>query len=109
MLAASSAPVPQYPAWVMVDLAAHLGSIHARTTLICRELPVDRPSAPWPPEDTDVLDWYEDNLEEMLSASRGGRSGHSGLGVLAGVDAGAWERRMVIETGPPVGRGAGFR
>ena len=32
-------PVPQYPAWVMVDLAAHLGSIHARTTLICRELP----------------------------------------------------------------------
>ena len=42
-------PVPQYPAWVMVDLAAHLGSIHARTTLICRELPVDRPSAPRPP------------------------------------------------------------
>ena len=32
-------------------------------------------------------------------SASGGRSGHSGLGVLAGVDAGAWERRMVIETG----------
>jgi hypothetical protein len=51
-------PVPQYPGWAMTDLVAHLGSIHGRTTHICRELPTERPSGPRPGEDEDVVDWY---------------------------------------------------
>ena len=92
-------PVPQYPGWVMDDLAAHLGSIHARTTLICRELPVDRPSAPRPPEGTDVLDWYEDNLEGMLSALGAADPDTRVWGFWPEPTLGLWERRMVIETG----------
>lgn len=92
-------PVPQYPAWVMDDLAAHLGSIHARTTLICRELPGDRPSAPRPPEGTDVLDRYEDNLEEMLSALGAADPDTRVWGFWPEPTLGLWERRMVIETG----------
>lgn len=92
-------PVPQYPGWVMVDLAAHLGSTHARTTLICRDLPADRPSAPRPPDETDVLDWYEDNLEEMLSALGAADPDTRVWGFWPESTLGLWERRMVIETG----------
>ena len=92
-------PVPQYPDWVMVDLAAHLGSIHARTTQICRELPAERPSAPPPPEHTDVLDWCEDNLAEMLSALGGADPDSRAWGFWPESTLGLWERRMVIETG----------
>ncbi|HEX2403301.1 MAG TPA: maleylpyruvate isomerase family mycothiol-dependent enzyme, partial [Acidimicrobiia bacterium] len=91
--------VPQYPGWVVFDLAAHLGSIHARTTLICRELPADRPSAPRPPEDTDVLDWYEGNLEEMLSVLGAADPDTRVWGFWPESTLGLWERRMVIETG----------
>jgi uncharacterized protein (TIGR03083 family) len=92
-------PVPQYPDWVMVDLAAHLGSIHARTTLICRELPIARPSAPRPPEDTDVLDWCEDSLADMLAALGAADPDIPAWGLWPESTLGLWERRMVIETG----------
>jgi len=92
-------PVPQYPGWVMVDLAEHLGSIHARTVVICRDLPADRPSAPRAPKDTDVLDWYEDNLEEMLSALGATGPNTRVWGFWPEPTLGLWERRMVIETG----------
>ncbi len=92
-------PVPQYPGWVMVDLAAHLGSIHARTVLICRDFPADRPSAPRPPRDTDVLDWFANNLEVMLSALGAADPDTRVWGFWPASTLGLWERRMVIETG----------
>lgn len=92
-------PVPQYPDWVMVDLVAHLSSVHARTVLICRDLPSDRPSAPRAPEGTDVLAWYEDNLEEMLSALGAADPDTRVWGFWPESTLGLWERRMVIETG----------
>lgn len=91
--------VPQYPGWVMVDLIEHLGSIHARTTLICRELPAERPSAPRPPEGADVHGWCESNLEEMLSALGEADPDTPVWGFWPESTMGLWERRMVIETG----------
>ena len=61
-------PIPQYPGWLIMDLVSHLGGNHARTTIICREFPTERPSAPRPSQGADILEWYEGNLGEMLIA-----------------------------------------
>lgn len=92
-------PVPQYPGWTMTDLASHLGSIHARTSLIVTTLPAERISAPKPPEDVDVLDWYDQNLDEMLAALTDADPTAACWGFIASPNVGYWERRMVIETG----------
>jgi uncharacterized protein (TIGR03083 family) len=92
-------PVPQYPDWVMTDLVSHLASIHGRMTLICRDLPTERPSAPRLPDGIDVLDWYEDNLGEMLSTLRDADPDTPVWGFWPESTMGLWERRMVIETG----------
>ena len=91
--------VPQYPGWKMRDLVTHVGSTHARTTLICRELPTDRPSAPRPAEGADVLDWYEANLAEMLVTLEQSDPDAGVWGFWSDPNLGKWERRMVIETG----------
>jgi uncharacterized protein (TIGR03083 family) len=92
-------PVPQYPGWVMNDLVSHLGAVHGRTTLICRELPTERPSAPRLPADVDVLDWYESNLGVMLAALEEADPDTAVWGFWPQSTIGLWERRMVIETG----------
>jgi uncharacterized protein (TIGR03083 family) len=92
-------PVPQYPGWTMTDLASHLGAIHGRMTHICQELPAQRPSAPRPGEGDDVLDWYEANLGEMLSALETADPDVEAWGFWPNPSLGLWERRMVIETG----------
>jgi uncharacterized protein (TIGR03083 family) len=92
-------PVPQYPGWDMTDLASHLGSIHGRTTQICRELPAERPHAPRPTEEDDVLDWYDANLSEMLATLEEADADVSTWGFWPESNLGLWERRMVIETG----------
>lgn len=92
-------PVPQYPGWTMTDLAAHLGATLGRTTIICRELPTERPSAPRPGDEDDVLDWYEEKLAEMLAALEAADPDAPAWGFWPGPSLGLWERRMVIETG----------
>jgi uncharacterized protein (TIGR03083 family) len=92
-------PVPQYPEWAMTDLVAHLGSIHGRTTHICRELPTERPSGPRPADGHDVLDWYEANLTEMLATLEQADPDAVAWGFWPNPTLGLWERRMVIETG----------
>lgn len=91
--------VPQYPGWVMTDLVSHVGATHGRTTMICRELPAERPSAPRPSESVDVLDWYESNLGEMLTALEQTDPDAPAWGFWPASSIGLWERRMVIETG----------
>jgi uncharacterized protein (TIGR03083 family) len=83
----------------MRDLANHVASIHARTTLICRERPTERPSAPHLPEGEDVLDWYESNLEEMLATLEESDLETSVWGFWPHPSIGLWVRRMVVETG----------
>lgn len=92
-------PVPQYPGWTLADLVSHTASIHGRTALICRELPVERVSAPKPPEDGDVIDWYEETLDDMLEALRDTDPASPCWGFGPEPSVGFWERRMVIETG----------
>lgn len=91
--------VPQYPGWSLADLASHTGSIHGRTVIVCREHPTERVSAPRLPDAADPIDWYEDNLGEMVSALSEaadvtGVWSFDGSGTLE-----FWERRMLIETG----------
>lgn len=91
--------VPQYPDWTLADLASHTGSIHGRTTLICRDLPTERISAPRLPDGKDPIDWYDETLEEMLAVLT--ESDPTSKCWAFGPDpcVGFWEKRMVIETG----------
>ncbi len=95
----SSRSVPQYSGWAMSDLVNHLASIHGRTTLICREHPTERPKSPSLPDGVDVLDWYEANLEEMLTALAESDPDTPVWGFWPIPNIGLWVRRMVIETG----------
>ncbi len=92
-------PVPQYPGWLISDLVSHLGGNHARTSIICREFPTERPSAPRPPPGADILEWYEANLEEMLTALEESDPAAAVWGFWPESTIGLWEKRMVIETG----------
>lgn len=92
-------PVPQYPEWTMADLASHTASIHGRTTLIVKELSEERVSAPRLPEGRNVVDWYEETLEEMLAALRDADPTAPCWGFGPNPCVGFWETRMVIETG----------
>lgn len=91
--------VPQYPDWTLADLVSHTASIHGRTVLICRDLPTERISAPRLPEGKDVLDWYEETLDDMLDALRDIDPTSPCWAFGPEPNAGFWERRMVIETG----------
>ena len=92
-------PVPQYPDWTMADLVSHTASIHGRTTAIVTELPTERISAPKAPEDGDVLEWYDETLDEMLAALRDADPTTPCWGFGPNPCVGFWETRMVIETG----------
>ena len=92
-------PVPQYPGWTLADLASHTASIHGRTTLICRELPQERVSAPRLPEGMDPIDWYEETLDAMLEALREADPDAPCWAFGPEPNLGFWESRMVIETG----------
>lgn len=92
-------PVPFYEGWSLSDLASHTASIHGRTTLICKELPQERISAPRLPEGTDPADWCEQNLEQMLAALTDADPDAPVWGFSPSPTIAFWERRMVIETG----------
>lgn len=92
-------PVPQYPGWVMTDLVNHVGAVHARMTLICRELPTERPPLPSLPHGEDVIDWAGAKLEEMLTTFTESDPDTPVWGFWPNPSIGLWERRMVIETG----------
>jgi uncharacterized protein (TIGR03083 family) len=91
--------VPQYPDWTLADLVSHTASIHGRAVQICRELPAEQISSPTLPEGKDVLDWYEETLDEMLEAFRDTNSASQCWAFGPDSNVGFWERRMVIETG----------
>jgi len=92
-------PVPQYPGWDMAGLASHMGGVHARMTLICKERPSERPSVPRRPDGVDLLEWCEGNLDEMLATFIESNPDTPVWGFWPDPNLGLWERRMVIETG----------
>lgn len=91
--------VPQYPDWTLADLVSHTASIHGRTAQICRDLPAERISAPRLPQEKDVLDWYEETLDDMLDALRETDPTSPCWAFGPEPCVGFWEKRMVIETG----------
>lgn len=91
--------VPQYPDWTLADLASHTASIHGRTVAIVTELPEERISAPTLPAGVDVLDWYDETLEEMLAALRTASPTTPCWAFGPNPCVGFWETRMVVETG----------
>lgn len=92
-------PVPQYPEWAMTDLLAHVASIHGRTTLVCRQRPTERISAPRLPEGQEIFDWYQSTLAEMIRTLEESDPDVPVWGFVDGSTIGFWVRRMVVETG----------
>lgn len=92
-------PVPQYPGWDLADLVSHTASILGRTTLICRQLPTQRISAPRLPDGADPVEWYHQTLEETLETLEQADPETPAWAFGPRPHLGFWERRMVIETG----------
>jgi len=92
-------PVPQYPGWALTDLVSHTASVHARTIVICHELPEERPALPQPPEGADIIEWGETTLEEMIDTLEAADPETRVWGFWPSPSIGLWERRMVVETG----------
>lgn len=91
--------VPQYPGWTLEDLANHLGWVHGRVVMICRDHPRERISGPRCPPGTPIIDWYHRNLEDLLVALEAADPTIPVYGFGGMTTIGFWERRMVIETG----------
>ncbi len=91
-------PVPQYPGWLLSDLAQHVAWAQGRVVTICRDAPAERIKGPRLPEGTDPADWYDQTLEELLGALSKADPATSVWGLNDMATIGFWERRMVIET-----------
>ena len=91
--------VPQYPDWTLGDLASHTASIHARTVLICRDVPLERISAPRLPNGVDPIAWCEETLVEMIEALSAADPMTPCWAFGPNQVLGFWETRMLIETG----------
>lgn len=91
--------VPQYPTWTLLDLVTHTASIHARTIAVCTSLPQDRIPAPELPPGREPLDWYAETLPAMVDTFRSTDPDAEVWFFTADRTIGAWERRMLIETG----------
>jgi uncharacterized protein (TIGR03083 family) len=92
-------PVPQYPNWTMGDLLAHTGAILGRTSLICRDLLMERPQSPRPGEDDDVAAWFEERLNEVLDVFGECDPTAPVWGFVPDPTVGMWINRMLIEVG----------
>jgi uncharacterized protein (TIGR03083 family) len=91
--------VPQYPTWTLRGLVTHTASIHARTIAVCSSLPQDRIPAPELPPGRGPLAWYAETLSAMVAAFRSADPHAEVWFFTADRTIGAWERRMLIETG----------
>lgn len=91
-------PVPQYPGWLMSDLAQHVSWVQGRVVMICRDRPTERIKGPRLPEGLDPADWYDRTFTELLEALRQAERATPVWGLLDMATIGFWERRMVIET-----------
>lgn len=90
--------VPQYPGWLLSDLAQHVSWVYGRVVITCRDLPTERIKGPRLLEGMDPADWYDQSLDELLSSLRDADPSAAVWGLMGMATIGFWERRMVIET-----------
>lgn len=91
--------VPFYPQWSLTDLAAHTGSVHALAARVVRDLATERVTRPILPPGRDALDWYDQNLTELIAVLRHADPNAPcwGFRNISCVD--HWLHRMLVETG----------
>lgn len=94
----SGSPVPQYPGWLMSDLAQHVAWAQGRVVSICQEKPTGRIHGPRLPEGADPADWYDRTLVDLVAALAAADPLTPVWGLTDMATIGFWERRMVIET-----------
>ena len=61
--------------------------------------PTDRISAPRLPDGSDPVDWYEETLEQMITALEHSDPSRPSWALGSAKTVGFWETRMVVETG----------
>jgi uncharacterized protein (TIGR03083 family) len=83
----------------MSDLLSHTGSILGRTTMVCRDLHQERPESPKLPEGADAIDWFQDQLTEMLDVLAQADPSTTVWGFGSRPSVGFWTTRMLIEVG----------
>jgi uncharacterized protein (TIGR03083 family) len=93
--------VPGCPGWTVADLVLHTGMVHRHKLEIVRGR-LARPPRPWPPpapDRRDLLGWYEQGLDELLTALDG-TDPPTPVWTFHPPDqtAGFWRRRMAHET-----------
>lgn len=83
----------------MGGLLAHTGAILGRSSLICRNLLMERPQSPRPDEGDDIADWFEERLDEVLTVFRECDPTAPVWGFVPDPTVGMWITRMLIEVG----------
>jgi uncharacterized protein (TIGR03083 family) len=94
-------PVPACDGWTVADLVLHTGMVHRHKLEIVRGR-LARPPRPWPPPAPDrdeLLDWYGQGLDELLT-TLDGTDPRVPVWTFHPPDqtAGFWRRRMAHET-----------
>jgi uncharacterized protein (TIGR03083 family) len=94
-------PVPACPGWTVADLVLHTGMVHRHKLEIVRGR-LAGPPRPWPPDPpprAELLGWYTDGLEELLTVLEDADPG-TRVWTFHRPDqtVGFWRRRMAQET-----------
>jgi len=94
-------PVPACGGWTVADLVLHTGMVHRHKLEIVRGRLVEPPS-PWPPpapEPAELLGWYEQGLQELLTVLKDADP-ETRVWTFHRPDqtVGFWPRRMAHET-----------
>jgi len=93
-------PVPSCPGWTLEDLIVHTGIVHRHKTEILRgDWRTESPPQPEGPGDADLIEWFEDGLEDMIDAMQTVDLTEPRYTWCPHEHAGAWwVRRMAHET-----------
>jgi uncharacterized protein (TIGR03083 family) len=83
----------------MSDLLSHTGSIMGRTTIVCRESRQERPETPRLPDGGNAVDWFEDQLRELVAVLAEAEPDTKVWGFGSTPSVRFWMRRMLIEVG----------
>lgn len=95
-----SAPIARYPGWTQIDLLAHVGSVHRRTTETIRSAAAERVGRIYPPDEAAaaLLSWFREGAEELAATLEGADPSMRVWGFGPEPTVGSWLIRMALET-----------